>query len=82
MDRLVSGHKEVLSMRSFTVVCQFDGKDQWDMGADEVVVSADSPAEALAKARKKWRLTYGAQWPHLRLVKAEVLTKNLLQKHL
>jgi len=73
---------EVLSMRSFTVVCQFEGKDQWDMGADEVVVSADSPAEAITKAKKKWRLTFGAQWPHLKLVEAEVITKKILAKYL
>ena len=69
-------------MRSFTVVCQFEGRDQWDMGADEIVVSADSAAEAVAKAKKKWRLTVGAEWPHLRLIKAEVLDKKLLAKYL
>jgi hypothetical protein len=82
MDRLVSGHKEVLSMRSYTVVCQWQGRDQWEADADEVVVSADSPAEALTKAKKKWRLTFGAQWPHLKLVEAEVLTRKVLAKYL
>ena len=69
-------------MRSFTVVCHWQGRDQWEADADEVVVSANSAAEAVAKARRQWRLTFGAQWPHLKLEKAEVLTKKVLEKYL
>lgn len=68
-------------MRSFTVVCHWQGRDQWEADADEVVVSANSASEAVAKARKQWRLTFGAQWPHLKIEQAEVLTKKVLEKY-
>jgi hypothetical protein len=71
-----------VSMRRFTVVCHWQGRDQWEADADEVVVSANSAAEAVAKARRQWRLTFGAQWPHLKLKQAEVLTKKVLEKYL
>jgi len=69
-------------MRRFTVVCHWQGRDQWEADADEVVVSANSAVEAVAKARKQWRLKFGAQWPHLKLEQAEVLTKKVLEKYL
>ena len=69
-------------MRSYTVICHWEGRDQYEMDADEVVVSANSAAEAVAKARKQWRLTFGAQWPHLKLVQTQVLTKKVLEKYL
>lgn len=77
-ERPRSSHKEVLSMRRFTVICHWEGSDQWEADADEVVVSADSAAEAVAKAKKQWRLTFGVQWPHLRLVETVVLTKEIV----
>lgn len=63
-------------MRSYTVVCHWEGRDRFEMDADEIVVSADSAANAIAKARKQWRLTFGVQWPHLRLVETAILTKE------
>jgi len=71
-----------VSMRSYTVICHWEGSDQWEMDADEITVSAESAAKAVAKARRRWRLTFGAQWPHLRLVQTEVLTKKVLDKYL
>jgi hypothetical protein len=71
-----------VSMRRYTVVCHWEGSDQWEADADEIVVSAESAAQAAAKARRQWRLTFGVQWPHLRLVKAVVLTKKVLEKYL
>lgn len=41
---------------------------------DEVRVSADTDAEALRKARQKWRMTIGAQWPHCRIIWSKILT--------
>jgi predicted TIM-barrel fold metal-dependent hydrolase len=64
------------------VICHWQGRDQWEADADEVVVSANSAAEAVAKARKQWRLTFGSQWPHLKLEQAEVLTRKVLEKYL
>jgi hypothetical protein len=44
------------------------------MDADEVIVHADTPAQAIDHARKQWRLTIGADWPSCRLERAFVLT--------
>ena len=63
-------------MRKYTVVCEWSDAPVED--ADEVVVHADSASEAVAKAKKKWRLTIGAEWPHCRLTKAFVLTPEKL----
>jgi hypothetical protein len=71
----ISNHMEV-SMRRFTVVCHWEGADQWEADADEITVSAESAAKAIAKARKQWRLTFGAEWPHLRLTESFILTKQ------
>ena len=60
-------------MRSYTVVCHWEGADQYEMNADEIVVSADSPAEAAWKATKKWRQSFGIDWPHLKLVGTEIV---------
>lgn len=43
------------------------------MDADEVVVYAGSEAEAVSKAKQKWRMTIGAVWPHCRLDRAWIL---------
>lgn len=68
-------------MRRYTVVCQWEGRDQYEMDADEISVSADSPVEAIAKANKKWRLTFGADYPHLKLSKSFILTKKIIQEN-
>lgn len=66
-------------MPRFTVICEWRDSGEVE-DADEIVVYADSPEAALDKARKKWRLTIGAEWPHCRLTTAFVLTqKNLAE---
>jgi len=72
-------HMEV-SMRSFTVICHWEGRDEYEADADEITVSAESAAEAVAKARKQWRLTHGAEWPHLKLAETFVLTDKRIQE--
>lgn len=47
--------------------------------ADEVVVYADSAAEAKSAARSKWRMTIGAQWPHCRLTDVGILTPKSMR---
>jgi hypothetical protein len=42
--------------------------------ADEVSVSAESPSDACAKAKKQWRLTLGSQWPSCKLERAFAVT--------
>ena len=61
-------------MRRFTVIV--DWTDGETIDADEVVVFANSAAEAISKARQKWRMTIGAQWPHCRLDRAWILTPS------
>ena len=73
-------------MRKYTVIC--DWSDAGPKGgyavedADEVVVYADSANEAIAKAKKKWRLQVGPEWPTCRLTKAYVPTAKMLAKSL
>jgi hypothetical protein len=50
------------------------------MDADELIVSADSKESAIMKAKKKWRLTIGAEWPDARLGKVFILTPARLAK--
>jgi hypothetical protein len=69
-------------MPRYTVICEWS--DSGPNGgyavqdADEIVVVTDTPALAVEKARKKWRLTIGAEWPNCRLTNAFVLTKEKL----
>ena len=73
-------------MPKYTVICEWS--DAGPTGgyavedADEIVVHADSANEAIAKAKKKWRLTIGAQWPNCRLTKCFVLTAKKLAEYL
>lgn len=60
-------------MPRYTIVCEWSDSGEVE-DADEVVVVADSPASALAKARKKWRMTIGAEWPQCRLLRSFLLT--------
>lgn len=68
-------------MRSYTVVCQWEGRDQYEMDADEIVVSADSPAQAIARARRQWRLSFGLDYPHLRLTDSFIITPEVVQQN-
>lgn len=68
-------------MRSYTVVCHWEGRDRYEADADEITVSADSPAEAISKARKKWRLTFGVDYPHLRLTESFIITNEVVHQH-
>ncbi|NDD03619.1 MAG: hypothetical protein EB078_01820 [Proteobacteria bacterium] len=47
---------------------------------DETVVSADSRQAAIAKAKKRWRLEIGARHPTCRIVRAFILTGELIAK--
>lgn len=73
-------------MPKYTVICEWS--DAGPTGgyavedADEIVVHADSAHEAIAKAKKKWRLNIGAQWPDCRLTKCFVLTAKKLMEML
>jgi hypothetical protein len=50
------------------------------MDADELVVYADSKDSAIKKAKKKWRLTIGSQWPDTRLGKVFIPTPARVAK--
>jgi hypothetical protein len=46
---------------------------------DEIFVFAFSDEDAERIARKRWRLTIGAEWPHCRLNRAYVMSKERLR---
>lgn len=73
-------------MRKYTVICEWSDagpKGEYVVeDADEIVVHADSASSAIAKAKKKWRLTIGAEWPNCRLTKCFVLTAKKLTEML
>ena len=73
-------------MRKYTVICEWsDAGPQGGYAvedADEVVVYADSASAAIAKARKKWRLAIGGEWPTCRLTKVFILTPKKLAEML
>jgi hypothetical protein len=50
-----------------------DGKVE---DCDEIFVFAETDDEAISIAKKRWRLTVGAEWPHCRLRRAYVMTKH------
>lgn len=64
--------------RKHVVIIDWDDRGVED--ADEIVVFADSAAQAVQKAREKWRLTIGIKWPQCRIVEAKAYTRQELQK--
>ncbi len=60
--------------RKHTVIIDWDDRGVED--SDEIVVFADSAAQAVQKAREKWRLTIGIKWPQCRIVEAKVLPRR------
>lgn len=44
--------------------------------ADEVIVFADSAAEAISRARQKWMMAVCAAWPDCRFNRAWILTPS------
>lgn len=60
-----------MAAKRWTVIVDWTDGDITD--ADEVVVYADSSAEAVSRARQKWRMTVGAYWPHCQLNRAWIL---------
>lgn len=64
----------------YRVMCEWvDATDNDHTDCDEVQVMAASAASAIAAARKKWRLTIGAEWPRCRLEKTWILTPSLME---
>jgi hypothetical protein len=69
-------------MPKYTVICEWSDAGP-DGGyavedADEVIVLAESARTAIAKAKKKWRLKVGPEWPNCRLTNCFVLTPKKL----
>jgi hypothetical protein len=61
-------------MPQYRVICEWESDLTID--ADQISVYADSQESALEKARKKWRLTIGAEWPDCRLGKVFILQSS------
>jgi len=63
--------------RRFTVVCEWQSTlDEYEFDCDEIQVSAKSAEIAIFRAREMWSASHGARWPHIRLEKCWILTKN------
>lgn len=66
-------------MQTYRVVCEWaDANGVED--ADEVSVRAESATAACSKARAKWRLTIGAEWPSCSLRKVFAVTPEKFAK--
>jgi hypothetical protein len=61
-------------MPQYRVVCEWE--NDLTMDADEITVRADSAESALQKARKKWRLTIGSEWPDCKLGQVFILPSS------
>ena len=67
--------------KRYRVVCEWvDAMDNDHTDSDEIQVRAASAASAISKARKKWRLTVGAEWPRCRLEKTWILTPSQIKE--
>ena len=63
--------------RLFTVVCEWQSTlDEYEFDSDEIQVSAKSAEIAVDRAKEMWLSSHGARWPHIRLEKCWILTKN------
>lgn len=54
-----------MARRRFSVGISWDDRGVED--TDIVTVYADDVGEAKLQARKKWRMTIGAEWPHCKM---------------
>lgn len=61
------------------IVC-IDWQDGTVEDTDEISVSAYSSDEAITAAKRKWRLTIGADYPSCRIRKAFVLSESVIKK--
>lgn len=61
-------------LTKWTVAIDWD--DLGVIDTDEVVVFAESEECAKFAAKKKWRLTIGAKWPHCRVTRVWILTPS------
>jgi hypothetical protein len=65
--------RPAMHRKHLVIIDWMDGKVE---DSDEITVFADSPAEAIRKAREKWRLTIGASWPSCRITDSKILNKG------
>lgn len=63
--------------RRFVVICDWQSTvDEYEFDADEIQVSAKSADEAISRAQEMWSAMHGRKWPHIRLERCWILTKN------
>lgn len=65
------GGVQVASRMRIVLICWIDGDVE---DCDEVRISAETDAEAIRKAKARWRVTIGAEWPHCRIIDSKILT--------
>lgn len=67
-----------MAQRRHTVL--IDWIDEGVEDADEITVFAETEHEAISKARSKWRMTIGAEWPRCRITGAKILLPAQVKK--
>jgi hypothetical protein len=71
--------KEAHSMAAKRWIVVIDWVDGDVSDSDEVVVVCQDDETAISRAKAKWRMIIGAQWPHCRIKKVEILTPARLR---
>lgn len=61
--------------RRFVVLVEWSDDGTHDV--DEVAVVANSPAKAISAARDVWSATKGAEWPHSRIERVDLLSSRM-----
>lgn len=67
-----------MAKRLRIVLIDWVDRDHFD--TDEIRIYAESNASAIVAAKRKWRLTVGAAWPHCHIEKVEILTPERLRE--
>jgi len=65
-----------MAQRKFVVAVDWIDGDVED--TDEIVVFAEDAERAMLAAKRKWKMTIGAQWPHCRFVEMKILTRRTM----
>ena len=65
-----------MAQRKFVVLVDWIDGDVED--SDEIVVFAEDAERAILSAKRKWKMSIGAQWPHCRIEQLKILTPGRL----
>jgi hypothetical protein len=65
-----------MAQRKFVVLVDWIDGDVED--SDEIVVFAEDAERAILSAKRKWKMSIGAAWPHCRIVELKILPPSRL----